>query len=380
MNFFSIIILGYFVLAGYLIYAIGRDQKNSTLFFGRHKNWTLGIVAILILGVISAFDARFIEPWTIKTTPIEIKISGLTSTIKIAFISDLQIGNHKKSAWVEKIVERIKQEKPDLVILGGDLIDNEGTFEDESVYLEPLKNIAELYPTFAVLGNHEYGIGSGAVGFDQYYTGNRSAEVIERLKNLNIKLLRNDLACPEIKGQKLCLYGIDDLWGGKPNFDALAACHPERSEGSLTLRKIRDSSVASLPQNDNCVATTTPVLFITHNPDGVQLWPKNLRAPDLTLAGHTHGGQVYLPFIGPIGNPGITLPKKYYRGLNYVSLRGSADEALTKQSLEYNGIASPTARNDAPIYTSVGIGESGGAVRFWTLPEIVIITLVPRAH
>ena len=358
MQFFSIIIYGYFVLAIFLIYIIGRDRKKPTVFFGQHKNWALGIIGVIILGTLMAFNAHFIEPWTIKTTPVEIKISGVTTSIKIAFISDIQVGNHKKSAWVEKIVERIKQEKPDLVILGGDLIDNEGTFEDESVYLEPLRSIATTYPTFAVLGNHEYGIGSGVVGFDQYYTGDRSAEVIERLKNLGIRLLRNDLACPEIREQAICLYGIDDLWGGKPNFTALVGCHSEAkptrlAEGSPRRKNplTNDKGSFAAAQDDNYMSTTSPLIFITHNPDDIKLWPNNLRAPDLTLAGHTHGGQVWFPFVGPLGNAGISLPNKYYRGLNYY--------------------------NDTPIYTSVGIGESGGAVRFWTLPEIAIINLKP---
>jgi len=125
----------------------------------------------------------------------------------------------------------------------------------------------------------------------------------------------------KIKNQKICIFGLDDVWSETPNFDSAPT-------------------------------STTPLIFLTHNPDGILDWPANLRAPDLVLSGHTHGGQVYLPFVGPLADAGIKLPKKFYRGLN-----------------EYNGI---------PIYTTVGAGESGGAIRFWTLPEIVIINLKPQ--
>ncbi|OGH84603.1 MAG: hypothetical protein A2261_03180 [Candidatus Magasanikbacteria bacterium RIFOXYA2_FULL_44_8] len=322
-NFFDIVIYGYWLCAGYGSYIIWRDRKNPTTVFGQYKKFSLGVIIILLFGAVVIFDAHFIEPWTIRTTPVAIDMKNLTAPIKIAFVSDIQVGNHKKSEWVEKIVERIKQEKPDLVLLGGDQIDNEGTFEDESVYLEPLKKLVGEYPIYAVMGNHEYGIGNRVRDNSRYWSGDRSQLEIDRFKQLNIPILHNDLICPEIQKQKICLYGVDDPWGSKIDYTNL--------------------------KNWN---QTTPLVLLTHNPDAVMTWPDNITKPNLTLAGHTHGGQIYLPIIGPLGSAGIDLPKKYYRGLN-----------------DYH---------DIPIYTSVGIGESGGQLRFWTLPEIAIITLKPQ--
>ena len=99
----------------------------------------------------------------------------------------------------------------------------------------------------------------------------------------------------------------------------------------------------------NPVEKNTPLILITHNPDSILSWPAEIKKPDLVLAGHTHGGQIYLPFIGPLGNAHINLGRQFYGGLNY-----------------YQNI---------PIFTSAGAGESGGPVRFWVLPEIVILNL-----
>lgn len=321
MNFYAIVIDGYIITALVLVYFLIRDlRRGKKYFFGRHHFLTIISVVILIIGVIVGADTHFIEPNIIKIKTQTLNQKNLSTPIKIAFLADIQVGNHKKSAWVEKIVKKVQAENPDLIILGGDQIDNEGTFDNEANYLDPLLTLSQKYPIYAVMGNHEYGIGEETRTDRTKQTGDHSEWEIKKFNDLGIKLLRNEFDCPIIKQQKICLFGIDDLWGGKINFD-------------------------------NIPTTTDPIIFITHNPSGILYWPKNLRTPDLVLTGHTHGGQVWLPFVGPMANAGIELPKDYYRGLNYYS--------------------------DTPIYTSVGLGESGGAVRFFATPEITIINLKP---
>jgi len=321
MNFYKIVLFGYLLLAVCLTYIILRDRSRVGTFCNKHKNYALAEVLFLFFTAMIAFDTHFIEPWTLKTTDVTVAMDNITIPIKIAFISDIQVGNHKNEKWVEKIVQRVIQESPDLVILGGDQIDNEAYLRDEAKELDPLKTLSDKYLTYAVIGNHEYGIGSATRENTAWQTGDRSADTLAELKKINIKILRSDLDCPKIKGQTICLFGIDDIWKTpQPDFSKLQKFNP-----------------------------TTTIIFITHNPDGILTWPTNIQKPELVLSGHTHGGQIWLPFIGPLGSAGIQLPNKFYRGLNY-----------------YHNI---------PIYTSTGAGESGGAVRFWNLPEIAIITI-----
>jgi len=323
MNFYSIVFSSSIIVSALLLFFVIRDTFKKGLFLNRHKKISYPIIAILSIIFICFFDARFIEPNIIVKNEFDFPTTNIKTPFKIAFIADIQIGNHKKTAWTEKIVKNIEQIKPDLVLLGGDLIDNEGTFEDESQYLQPFQKISAQYPTYYILGNHEYGVGSQTQGDKNRQTGDRSEMLIKRMNELRITLLRNSLACPNINNETICLFGVDDIWSNKIDFKEL-----------------------------NKWDKNLPLIFLTHNPDGIKLYPLEQKNPNLTLAGHTHGGQLRLPFIGPLGNPEVTLPKKYFKGLN-----------------EYVG---------KKIFTTVGIGESGGPIRFWNPPEIAVINLKPQ--
>ena len=320
MNFYTIVVYSYICLASLFIYFLLRDSRIKGLFFYQHRKAAYTATVILILGIFIALYAHFVEPFILVTKNVDIASVKIKQPLKIAFITDIQAGNHKKSEWVEKINEKISKQNPDLVIFGGDLIDNEGNIENESVYLEPLGDIAKKYPSFYVLGNHEYGLGMPDRSLDRLGTGNRTAELTEKMKELNISLLKNTLRCLNIKNQNVCLFGMDDIYAGERNY----------------------AQLQNLPEQDF-------LILISHNPDGILSYPNIFNKPDLVLSGHTHGGQVALPFLGPLGEADLILPNDFYRGLNYW--------------------------NEIPVFTSVGAGESGGQIRFLAVPEIIIINL-----
>lgn len=306
-------------MAGLIIFFVIRDQKNPNLIFGRFKFLSALLVFVLFFGIILAFYSTLIEPYCLKINTLDIKNDKLNG-MKIAFVSDIQVGMHKKYLWSKKIAQSIDKSNPDIIIIGGDMISNEGTFDDESEYLLPLR-ILQKYPVYYVLGNHEYGIGGTVKNKPEKYTGDRSGLVIDRFNDFGFNLLNNSLNCIEINKQKICLFGLAEIWKNKSDFSEL---------------KNWDKNL--------------PLIFITHNPDGILEYPTNLPYPDLTLAGHTHGGQIWIPFFGPLAGAQTILQKEHYRGLNYF--------------------------NDALIYTSVGAGESGTSLRLFAAPEILIINFV----
>ncbi|MFA5062349.1 MAG: metallophosphoesterase [Patescibacteria group bacterium] len=335
MNFFTLIIIGYIVIASIVILILVRDlffsetemtknpasqSRRKKYYFKKWISWTF--IIVLGLGIVMAIDARFIEPYLLVINTKSIKISNLKNPIKIILVTDIQVSEFKKQDWVEKIVKKIEAVNPDLVLLGGDQIDNEGTNLDESQYLEPLRELVGKYPIYYILGNHEYGIGGAARYTTSLQTGDKSDWLKTEMAEIGIPLLQNQLVCPEVKKEKICIFGADEIWKKPINFSDLKKWNP----------------------ND-------PLLFLVHNPDGAMYWPDNFLKPNLVLAGHTHGGQIRLPFVGPLGSAPTDLPKNFYKGLNY-----------------YHSI---------PVFTSVGAGESGGPIRFLDPPEISVIELVP---
>jgi len=313
MNYLHIIIYGLTALAVFLIFVFLKDIKNPKTFASKNKNLNYVLIAFLFTISFIGLYTRFIEPNNLITKTQSINLSNIEQPIKVAFIADIQIGKYKKERWINKIIKETENIKPDLIIFGGDLISNEGTLNDVK-YLDAFAVLTKNYPTYYILGNHEYGLG-GMDTSPNKSTGDRSLETILQMNKIGAKLLKNNLECLNLNNQEICLFGIDDLWGGEINFKEL---------------KNWDKN--------------TTLIYLTHNPDGISYWPKNIKKPDLVLSGHTHGGQIYLPIIGPLGNPDVELPKKYWRGLNYFE--------------------------DIPLYTSCGAGESGANIRFLTPPSI----------
>lgn len=266
-----------------------------------------------------------LEPYFIQIKKLKIKISGLKKPIKVIFFADLQARKSKGRSFLRRVSLKILNTKPDLVLLGGDLISNEySSSPNELAVLNELSILTDKLIVYAVLGNHEYGRDYDEkadqpreVFIDQH---DRVAEV---LKKMNIKLLQNTLTTLSLNGQEFALYGTDDLWGGRASWENIKSTKKE-----------------------------TPLLVLTHNPDTIMSYPENIKLPNLVLAGHTHGGQIRLPFYGPVGNARLKLGRKFYQGL-----------------LTWGKV---------PLFVTHGLGESMFAMRFLAPPEIVEITLLPE--
>ena len=145
-----------------------------------------------------------------------------------------------------------------------------------------------------------------------------AAAVTDMLNAAGIALLQNAHTVLRRGDADLCIAGVDDLWTGQP-----------------------DLSTAL----DGC-PTEAPRLLLCHNPDYAEQMPHKPHV-DLLLCGHTHGGQVNLPLIG---RPRLPIRHKQYAA----------------------GLASGPA---CPVYTSVGLGETGIPVRFNCRPELTVLTL-----
>ncbi|MBI5566247.1 MAG: metallophosphoesterase, partial [Chloroflexi bacterium] len=219
----------------------------------------------------------------------------------IAQLSDLHLGPYVGVDEIRSAVEATNQLQPDAIVLTGDYVTREADRMDECAH--ELRALTAASGVYAVLGNHDYWSGPD--------------HIARVLKHHSIPVLINEAMPVERDGARLWIAGVDDVWERRADLD-------------LALRR---------------VPSTEPTVLLAHEPDYAELVK---RYPiDLQLSGHSHGGQVRLPYWGAPILP--YLGKQYPIGLQ---------------------------RADALwVYTNRGIGVVSPPVRFNCRPEITLLTL-----
>jgi predicted MPP superfamily phosphohydrolase len=272
------------------------------------KRWLLAIVFVVIICL--TVWGFVIEPNRLVVNEVNLPIPEVDArfgNLKVALISDLHVG----SPWVDlkklrELVVKTNAVKPDLILLAGDFVVESvigGQFVDAESIAAELSKLNAPLGTFAVLGNHDW-----------VYDGKR---VTTALKSVGIEVIENGAARIERDRKHIWLLGIADAWTRKPDF-------------GKALAEVTDEA---------------PVIAFTHNPD---IFPNAPERVLLMLAGHTHGGQVNLPFVGR-----LVVPSKY----NQRYAIGHIIE------------------NGRHLYVSPGVGTSIFPVRFRVPPEITVLDL-----
>ena len=215
----------------------------------------VGVAALLVTA------SGFQPPRFYQVTEQSRAIRGLRDRVRVAFLTDLHMGPYLDGEDLRRWVNSANDLRPDLMILGGDLVDHRFR-GDLGVLVRGLASLSAPLGVHAVLGNHDHG------------RFRSLGPLLEALDSAGVSLLVNDSV--QVRDD-LVLSGIDDLRVGRP--DVTAALGSAAGLGA----KGRQGDPA--------------MLFLSHNPDVI---PELPRAPDLLLAGHTHGGQVRLPLIGAV--------------------------------------------------------------------------------
>lgn len=263
---------------------------------------------------------------------VEVAIANLPPSLiglKLAQLSDFHIDRDRRSlGLVEAAVAVCQAEQPDLVLLTGDFV----TTEPEPIqYLIPgLKALQSRYGTYAALGNHDN------------HTPRTRPGVTAALTNAGIPVLWNEVA--EIEGLDLAIVGLADFWSRDFN--------PGVVLDSIPAEKTR--------------------LVLSHNPDTAE-YLKTWRV-DLQLSGHTHGGQIVIPGIGPVGK----FCARLYRALPkhlapLIPVIGTFHRTL--KHWEWSEGLHHVGQNQ--LYVNRGLGTYFPG-RFFCPPELTMITLVNR--
>lgn len=257
-----------------------------------------------------------IEPASLRLREVPIMLPAWPSPVplRVALLADLHVG----SPWngvdrLAEIVRRTNAARPDLVLLLGDYVSRGvpgGHFVAPEEIETVVRDLKAPLGVYAVLGNH-----------DLSWNGRRITRALERagIVVLHDRAARIDPA--DGRHPPFWLAGVSDWLRGAADIDG-------------TLRQVTDDA---------------PVILFTHNPD---LFPKVPARVALTLAAHTHGGQVRLPLVGP-----PVVPSDY--GQRYAA-------GLVIESGRY-------------LYVATGTGMSILPVRFLVPPEVPILTVAGAA-
>lgn len=188
----------------------------------------------------------------------KISSKGKVSPTKIIFLSDLH--NTLYEEGQAKLIDMIDKEAPDLILFGGDMVDEKADVEPSFTLL---KGLVGRYEMYYISGNHEYWVMS-------------KERVLERIKDLGIPILNNELANIQRPEGQLQITGLRD---------------PER----IVRKSDRGALEQALDQLRDQRDLTTYQILLSHRPEQAELYEHYNY--DLALSGHAHGGQVRVPFL-----------------------------------------------------------------------------------
>lgn len=231
-----------------------RNRTHPVSHLLTRRN-TLRLITAGALGALA--DAFWFEPGSLEVTRQDVpcrKLPTALDGLRIALLADFHFRPDHDAELIEKVITRVRQEKPDLIALAGDFMS--GDPHVLPPLLAQLGKMNAAHGIFAVMGNHDG------------WTGN-PATIRRRFETAGISFLTNQHSLLSVRGESLAIAGTDFVWLGKPD--------PDR-----TLRGI--------PKK-------TPVLALVHEPDYFDAMTAR-RDILLQLSGHTHGGQCRIPVIG----------------------------------------------------------------------------------
>lgn len=271
------------------------------------------LLFFLIFVIVVMFYSLFIVTNKLETHEYRVDTPTLDESyngLKIVHFSDLHYLRNLDENKLDKIIDEINLINPDLVVFTGDLIDEDFTPTDEDInYLtDKLKSINAKYGKYSVLGNHDHNI-----------------TLLENIyQNSNFTLLNNtyDIIYNE-KNVPLFIGGLDSVITGNANIDTAMSYFNDHEDISYKI-------------------------ILVHEPDYTDTIVGSYDNINLILSGHSHNGQVRVPFIGTIYTPESA--KKYYD--NYYKV------------------------NNTDLYISSGLGYSELNFRLFNSPSINFYRLV----
>lgn len=267
-----------------------------------HRKRSAAVLGFRLALAFSFIWIRFVEPAQITRHETSIAVGA---PARIVLISDLHLGAYKGAGFIKRLAKRVNSEDADCLLIAGDFLYAPRLPLD--ALFAPLKEINK--PVYAVFGNH-----------DRSELGRRMNEwrqletVKEALMRAGVRVIENQIVdCGGVS-----VAGVGDRWSGRDN-----------------TRHVRD------------YRGSNPLLMLTHNPDAAL--GLSARRLALVVAGHTHGGQMRIPWL-------------FHK---FMPVAGPFDR----------GMHAPVAKGGPRIFVTSGVGETALPMRFLARPVIDILVV-----
>lgn len=258
------------------------------------------------------YYARELEPAMLTTHQVALSSPKIPASFKdftIIQFSDTHVGFQYSLEQLNELAHKINQYSPDMIVFTGDLVDAPDQFNWHGELVSILSSLKAPYGKWWIYGNHDHG-------------GYGTEIVKDKMEEAGFSLLMNEHTIINKNNESITIAGLDDVILGNP-------------DPQTALRGI---------QEDNFT------LLLVHEPDyadAIRQYPV-----DVQLSGHSHGGQVRLPWIGHIYTPAFA--EKYVDGKYQIT-------------------------PDLQLFVSRGVGTTRLPYRFLCKPEITIYKLEPEA-
>lgn len=294
--------LAVFSVAGVLAGVV--DPAASAALAGASRWWGLSGIALLCGTMVFGYTGGQRQ---LCVNRIEVPIAHWRGSLRVVQLSDIHVGQNLSREQLEHFVARANAEAPDLVCITGDIADGPGA--DMEGFFPILARLQAKFGIIAILGNH-----------DHYVGGDR---VEAALRKVGIEVLRDGAMTLDLGTDRLHVIGLDDRgrdWARGVNDDHV-------------LRDLLAEAPRGVAQ-----------LLLVHRPDVFAQAARE--GVDLTLSGHTHGGQLAMPWFGGRRRNLAEFMTRFDRGLFEIA--------------------------DSRLYVNCGLGVTGQRIRLFTPREISV--------